>query len=270
MYCICQKRNDDFLVRCELCYDWFHGKLESASRFPLLFAFTCMDVCILLATCVPLPKIFDLGDEDGVTSLAVVCEKITEGLIKYLCPCCCRSRRPKLETILELLEALQELPVKIFEGEVLTLLADRAMKWLDDARKLLNNATVIEAFNTVERESAIEPKPGYMKELVDTIGSPTKSQKHDTASGKDCSPNKGGQNMETNHYAQSDLRKVEEQQFAPPLIKLSENLMSELENILIEGNLMEITFEELHKLWKIYEGAQPKPSNIPDLRVSSR
>lgn len=36
---------------------------------------------------------------------------------KFLCPLCMRSRRPRLETILALLVALQRLPVRLPEGE---------------------------------------------------------------------------------------------------------------------------------------------------------
>ncbi|CAG7729972.1 unnamed protein product [Allacma fusca] len=249
LYCICQKRNDDFMVQCDLCCDWFH------------------------ATCVPLPKIFDLGDEDGITSLAVVCEKISEGMVKYLCPCCCRSRRPKLETILELLESLQELPVKIFEGEVLTLLADRAMKWLDESRKLLSQPVMEDAFYKIEKESSIEPKPGYMKELVDVIGSPVKTPKKLSGCNNDSnqldptSPEKNGRSSGESSYNNHKHDENNVPQYAPPVIQLSQEALSELENILIEGNLMEISFEEILKLWKIYQSAQPKNLSIPDLRT---
>ena len=49
--------------------------------------------------------------------------------MKFLCPLCLRSRRPRLETILSLLVSLQKLPVRMVEGEALQCLTERAMAW---------------------------------------------------------------------------------------------------------------------------------------------
>lgn len=48
---------------------------------------------------------------------------------RFLCPCCLRSRRPRLETILNLLVTLQSIPFRIPEGEALQCLTERAMNW---------------------------------------------------------------------------------------------------------------------------------------------
>ena len=42
--------------------------------------------------------------------------------IKFLCPNCLRSRRPRLETILSLLVSLNKLTVRLPEGEALQCL----------------------------------------------------------------------------------------------------------------------------------------------------
>ena len=57
--------------------------------------------------------------------------------LKFLCPLCLRSRRPRLETILSLLVSLQKLPVRMPEGEALQCLTERAMAWQDKARQVL-------------------------------------------------------------------------------------------------------------------------------------
>ena len=57
--------------------------------------------------------------------------------LKFLCPLCLRSRRPRLETILSLLVSLQKLPVRLAEGEALQCLTERAMAWQDRARQEL-------------------------------------------------------------------------------------------------------------------------------------
>lgn len=48
---------------------------------------------------------------------------------KFLCPICMRSRRPRMDTILNLLVALQSLPIRLPEGEALQCLTERAMGW---------------------------------------------------------------------------------------------------------------------------------------------
>ena len=57
--------------------------------------------------------------------------------MRYLCPLCLRSRRPRLETILSLLVSLQKLPVRMIEGEALQCLTERSMAWQDRARHAL-------------------------------------------------------------------------------------------------------------------------------------
>ena len=57
--------------------------------------------------------------------------------LKLLCSACLRSRRPRLETVLDLLVDLHKLTVRLPEGEALQCLAERAMAWQDKARALL-------------------------------------------------------------------------------------------------------------------------------------
>jgi hypothetical protein len=52
---------------------------------------------------------------------------------------CSRSRRPRLDTALSLLLALQKLPVRVDCGEALQLLAERAMAWQDAVKTFLAN-----------------------------------------------------------------------------------------------------------------------------------
>uniref|UniRef100_A0A8D2LYL1 Lysine-specific demethylase 5A n=1 Tax=Varanus komodoensis TaxID=61221 RepID=A0A8D2LYL1_VARKO len=102
-FCICRKTASGFMLQCELCKDWFHS------------------------TCVPLPK--SSSQKKGSSWPAKE--------VKFLCPLCMRSRRPRLETILSLLVSLQKLPVRLPEGEALQCLTERAMSWQDRARQAL-------------------------------------------------------------------------------------------------------------------------------------
>ena len=76
--------------------------------------------------------------------------------VKFLCPLCQRSRRPRLETILTLLMSLQKLTVRLSEGEALQCLTERAMAWQDRARQALTEDTVAAILTrTLNRSSGI-------------------------------------------------------------------------------------------------------------------
>ena len=80
------------MLQCELCKDWFH------------------------AACVPLPK------HTGAKSKQSPAQQLAAAAtreVKFLCPCCLRSRRPRLETILSLLVSLQKLEVISFSKNII-------------------------------------------------------------------------------------------------------------------------------------------------------
>merc|ERR1712156_1206891 len=64
--------------------------------------------------------------------------------IKFLCPACLRSRRPRIELILSLLMNYEKISVKLPEGEALTYLTDRALAWQQRAEKILRTSEVSE------------------------------------------------------------------------------------------------------------------------------
>ncbi|OWJ99297.1 KDM5C [Cervus elaphus hippelaphus] len=102
-------------LQCDLCQDWFHGR--------------CVSVPRLLSSLRPSPT---------PSPLLAWWEWDT----KFLCPLCMRSRRPRLETILALLVALQRLPVRLPEGEALQCLTERAISWQGRARQALASEDV--------------------------------------------------------------------------------------------------------------------------------
>ncbi|RUS89616.1 hypothetical protein EGW08_002634 [Elysia chlorotica] len=115
-FCVCRKPVSGFMLQCELCKDWFHS------------------------TCVSFPKSASMKNK---TSQAAIMQATKE--MKFLCPLCLRSRRPRLETILSLLVSLQKLPVRMAEGEALQCLTERAMAWQDRARQVLTTTEMASA-----------------------------------------------------------------------------------------------------------------------------
>ncbi|XP_054718406.1 lysine-specific demethylase 5A-like [Uloborus diversus] len=110
-YCICHKPLTNNMLQCELCKDWFH------------------------MNCIPLPKSASAKKQSSGMSSTALAQLAKE--VKFLCPLCLRSRRPRLETILSLLVSLQKLPVRLPEGEALQCLTERGMSWQDRARQAL-------------------------------------------------------------------------------------------------------------------------------------
>ncbi|CAG5123004.1 unnamed protein product, partial [Candidula unifasciata] len=115
-FCVCRKQASGFMLQCELCKDWFHG------------------------TCVSFPKSAGIKSKTSQTAIMQTTKEM-----KFLCPLCLRSRRPRLETILSLLVSLQKLPVRMAEGEALQCLTERAMAWQDRARQVLTTTEMASA-----------------------------------------------------------------------------------------------------------------------------
>ena len=119
--CVCGQPAGPSMLQCQLCRDWFHGSCVAWPR---------------LANQKPSPAWWEWD-------------------AKFLCPLCQRSRRPRLETILALLVALQKLPVRLPEGEALQCLTERAITWQDRARALLASPEVAAA---MERLAAVRQR----------------------------------------------------------------------------------------------------------------
>ncbi|EFX69009.1 hypothetical protein DAPPUDRAFT_301194 [Daphnia pulex] len=111
-YCICQGKAQGGMIECALCKEWFH------------------------LSCLRGAKQQGPGAKNKTNGEGNAISGIKDG--RYLCGYCCRSRRPRLETILSLLVSLQKLPVRLPEGEALQCLTERAMNWQDRARQLLS------------------------------------------------------------------------------------------------------------------------------------
>ncbi|XP_074536938.1 lysine-specific demethylase 5C [Halichoeres trimaculatus] len=124
--CVCGGQPRAPQLRCHLCKDWFHGG------------------------CVPFPSLLPSSGPP----VNPLCWWDWDS--RFLCPQCQRSRRPRLETILALLVALQRLPVRLPEGEALQCLTERAINWQGRAK---------EALETPELQQALE----RLQELKETL-----------------------------------------------------------------------------------------------------
>uniref|UniRef100_A0A8C5CY58 [histone H3]-trimethyl-L-lysine(4) demethylase n=1 Tax=Gadus morhua TaxID=8049 RepID=A0A8C5CY58_GADMO len=113
-------------LRCQLCKDWFHGG------------------------CVPFPSVVPPSSSTHASN--PLCWWDWDS--RFLCPRCQRSRRPRLETILALLMALQKLPVRLPEGEALQCLTERAINWQGRAKEALETPEVQRALKKLQELKA--------------------------------------------------------------------------------------------------------------------
>ncbi|XP_034731880.1 lysine-specific demethylase 5C isoform X1 [Etheostoma cragini] len=118
--CVCAGQPRAPQLRCHLCKDWFHGG--------------CVPFPSLLPTSGPPENPLCWWDWDS----------------RFLCPRCQRSRRPRLETILALLVALQRLPVRLPEGEALQCLTERAITWQGRAKDALETPELQQALQRLQ------------------------------------------------------------------------------------------------------------------------
>ena len=146
--------------------------------------------------------------------------------IKFLCPACLRSRRPRLETILSLLVSLQRLTVRLPEGEALQCLTERAMAWQDKAKRVLARPELAAALAklNISRDKEAGDEAGEAEDTSDSEGETSDS------------PRK--------RSVVSDPSVV---------ISLAPRTTQELETIMMEGDMLEVSLDEVTHIWRILQ-----------------
>ncbi|KAG5307579.1 KDM5A demethylase, partial [Pseudoatta argentina] len=245
-YCVCRRPRFGIMLQCELCKDWFH------------------------TNCVPLSKTLYKGKSPGQKDM------------KFLCPCCQRSRRPRLETILALLVSLQKIPIRLPEGEALQCLTERAMNWQDRARKALSTDEVssiltklsvmsqklVEAAAREKTEKIISSelkKAANNPELHQRVqaiaplsgvhsddSTPSTADDDDDVITLDDEPTCSTFNSNEHAYSYiSKIRRKTQLSDNESFGTLSSNTRSRLEELMMEGDLLEVALDETQHIWRI-------------------
>ncbi|XP_056665925.1 lysine-specific demethylase 5C-like [Monodelphis domestica] len=241
-YCLCGRAPvGEGTIQCDLCQDWFHGRCVSAPR-----------------TSGPRP----------LSPISPVPLAWWEWDTKFLCPLCMRSRRPRLETILALLVALQKLPVRLPEGEALQCLTERAIGWQGRARQALasQDVTVLLARLSELRQwlqQPTGPPPGATcAQLFTPAPAPLRESisnelkvflENGDGTAKFKKPGPGG-------FSDLDMLLSLLPQLKGPVLELPEAARAPLEELMIEGDLLEVTLDENHSIWQLLQAGRP-----PDL-----
>lgn len=224
-------------LQCDLCQDWFHGR------------------------CVTVPRLLS-SQRSSLTSSPLLAW--WEWDTKFLCPLCMRSRRPRLETILALLVALQRLPVRLPEGEALQCLTERAISWQGRARQVLASEEVTallgrlaELRQRLQAESKPEESLAYSSDGGDSTGNVPKVQGLLENGDSVTSPEK----VATEEGSDLELLSSLLPQLTGPVLELPEATRAPLEELMMEGDLLEVTLDENHSIWQLLQAGQP-----PDLK----
>ena len=157
----------------------------------------------------------------------------SESSESFLCSTCFRSRRPSLATVLDLIVDLQKLTVSLPEGEALQCLAERAMAWQDKARSLL--ATQEVALVLEEVVASKEAMDAREEETIENI--------------------------------EKELLFLNKSSKEATEVVLAPNVLHQLEDLMVEGNLLELSLEEKDNIWLLLE-ATSKSSEFEGLATS--
>uniref|UniRef100_A0A8C2DV90 [histone H3]-trimethyl-L-lysine(4) demethylase n=1 Tax=Cyprinus carpio TaxID=7962 RepID=A0A8C2DV90_CYPCA len=215
--CVCNDPPRPFLHRCHLCKDWFHGG------------------------CVPFPSLLGSSDTNLTKPLCW-----WDWNTRFLCPRCQRSRRPRLETILALLVALQRLPVRLPEGEALQCLTERAINWQGRAKQALDTPEVQRG---LERLQQVEQEMNSIKEEE-----PEEKNKWNGDTVIVLSDSE-----ETEDGVESLLSLVP--CLKGPVIELTTSTRAQLEELQLEGDLLEVTLDQTHTIYRILQASSQPPDD---------
>lgn len=246
-FCVCLKPASGLMMKCELCNDWFHSG------------------------CVPLPKVSGRRLRKNLKASGI---HIGFKDCKFLCTNCNRTRRPRLETILCLLMALQKLLTRIPEGDALQCLTERAMNWQDRARNLLSHPDVAAATAKIQ---TMTQKYNDSKSKHDKNGDVKKSDKdaslvsmssEDESQSAISSISSDDEDCKEEH-AYSMHSKLAENDFC---VQLKEGTKELLADLLMEGDMLEVSLEENVQLFQVAFMARDyvKNPNIIDFDVATK
>ncbi|XP_022707998.1 lysine-specific demethylase 5B-like isoform X1 [Varroa jacobsoni] len=236
-HCICHRPFTRNMLQCVLCNDFFH--------------LTCVPPsCIAQAIGAPGDRSptggngangegsSSAGESSGKSQVRSTYSGTTNLTPpKFLCVWCQRGRRPRLETILHLLVQLENLPVRVVEGEALQWLTERAMLWQNKARQALQGREVIGAVQKLH-QIAMMIQQGELEHLESTYGFAAKRNSSGAQEGW--------------YYSR-------------PLVHLPGDILAKLEDLMMEGDLLEVSLEETMSLWRVISSTR---SNLPPLSAS--
>ncbi|XP_077473305.1 lysine-specific demethylase 5C isoform X2 [Stigmatopora argus] len=187
---------------------------------------------------------------------------------RFLCPRCRRSRRPRLETILALLVALQRLPVRLPEGEALQCLTERAINWQGRAKEALDGPELRRVSTAPpdrarggdddddddENHGAANGDPVIV--LSDSEGVDADDAVIDLT--QDSPKKKNAQAVGENGSGGVDSDGAGEPR-GPAVVRISAEARERLEDLQLEGDLLEVSLDQSAAIARILRAVSDPP-----------
>uniref|UniRef100_A0A673YL93 [histone H3]-trimethyl-L-lysine(4) demethylase n=1 Tax=Salmo trutta TaxID=8032 RepID=A0A673YL93_SALTR len=230
--CVCGRAPRPPLLRCHLCKDWFHGG------------------------CVPFPSL--LPSSSGLPTNPL-CWWDWDS--RFLCPRCQRSRRPRLETILALLVALQRLPVRLPEGEALQCLTERAITWQGRAKEALDTPEIQGA---LERLQELKQNQSHREGEEEEDGKKGNCESVIVLSDSEGGEGDGVIDLTEENSPKKTVKKEMNgvgsllplvPSLKGPVIELSLTTRTQLEELQLEGDLLEVSLDQTITIHRVLQAA---------------
>lgn len=268
-YCVCNSKFHGVMFNCQLCKDWFHEDCIKENSIKSSRS-ACSTPTRLVGS--PAPPVQLNGNS-------------IHSKPKFLCSSCVRSKRPRLETILPLLVSLQKLPIRLPEDEALRCLAERAMSWQDRAQKALSSpeiAAVLESLSTRTKTKQTEAKPTrnrnhHLQQQRKPITHPEKQSSisdgedldHEDEE-EDDDDDEGRLRIDLDGFSDdedsSQIILGENENTKNFASKLTEMESEAMEELMMEGDLLEVSLDVSQELWRVVRVSLPAQQHAsPDL-----
>lgn len=274
-FCTCHQSFYGVMYKCQLCLDWFHS--GCVRNYPNVNG---QNSNVITPTNTPIKQ-----NRNSSASVASPVQTTlpnnamqTNGRArdrepKYLCESCQRSKRPRLETILTLLVSLQKLPIRLPEGEALQCLTERAMNWQDRARQVLDTAEVVNALATIQKHTSLDLKG------VGDVSLPSDNE-HSNADSTTAAAIQPAQ-YNANACSESSVQTAAVataattitttpskalSTVAGPIIQLETSTKRKIDDLMMEGDLLEVSLDETQYLWRLCNAAKADTTDLEYIR----
>ncbi|XP_040907391.1 lysine-specific demethylase 5B-B [Toxotes jaculatrix] len=204
------------------------SNLRAANESKLLPTADCMDLKVCVCQKAPMGAM--LQCELCRDAFHSVCVRDTSDSCEtqpWLCPQCQRSEKPPLNKVLSLLSSLRHLGVRLPEGDALHHLVDRTLNWQHRAQQISQTCNLPE----------LEERPGTPPTLTRWVSGSHDS--HDNTQAPCLTP-------EWNRTSHAQTVFYTEQRCIP-----LQGLSRELEELMVEGLLLEVSLQEVQSLYRI-------------------
>uniref|UniRef100_A0A673YLU8 [histone H3]-trimethyl-L-lysine(4) demethylase n=1 Tax=Salmo trutta TaxID=8032 RepID=A0A673YLU8_SALTR len=180
---------------------------------------------------------------------------------RFLCPRCQRSRRPRLETILALLVALQRLPVRLPEGEALQCLTERAITWQGRAKEALDTPEIQGA---LERLQELKQNQSHREGEEEEDGKKGNCESVIVLSDSEGGEGDGVIDLTEENSPKKTVKKEMNgvgsllplvPSLKGPVIELSLTTRTQLEELQLEGDLLEVSLDQTITIHRVLQAA---------------